>query len=132
VRAIRSAGGQVHFGYQNPVTSVTFFSVGMLPENEYYGRVDVVDYRAAGPPPLTAIEVLFRPGSEHRVRLVELRLEQLTPEIVTHLATLRELQFVVVEMPSAVVGADSPEVKKLSACRERLPGKIYPTFRPAS
>jgi hypothetical protein len=130
VRVIRAAGGQVHFGYQNPVTSGTYLSVGMLPENEYYGRVDVDNYRATGPPPLTASEVLFRPGSEHRVRLVEIQLEQLTPEVVAHLATLRELQFVVVDMPAGVLAADSPEVKQLSAYREQLPGKIYPSFRP--
>jgi hypothetical protein len=116
----------------NPPTSVLLgaLSFGMMPENEYYGAVDVGVFGTAEPPPLTASEVLFRPGSEHRVRLVEIQLEQLTPEVVAHLATLLELQFVVVAMPKGVLAADSPEVKQLSAYREQLPGKIYPSFRP--
>jgi hypothetical protein len=119
VRAIRAAGGKVHFGYQQPSAADTFISIGMLPQNEHFSQVDVRVSGSTEPPPLTASEVFFRPGSEHRVRMVEIELDQIS-----------ELQFVVVEMPAGVLKASSPEVKKLDTLRWQLPVKIYPSFRP--
>jgi hypothetical protein len=129
IQAIRAAGGKVHFGYQMPFTSSTFFSVAMLPEYHYFSFVEVSDHGTTDPPALTAREILFRPGSEHQVRLVELKLNDFTPELAETLQSLSELREVVVEMPSGMLPRDSPAGKKLAALQELLPGKVYPVVR---
>jgi hypothetical protein len=126
IQAIRAAGGEVHFGYQMPSTSSTYISVAMLPEFHYFPIVVVSHHGTKDPPALTAREILFRPGSEHQVRLVELKFEDFTPELAERLQSLSELREIVVEMPGGMLAMDSPAGKKLAALEEQLPGKVYP------
>jgi hypothetical protein len=127
VRAIAQAGGQVHYGFQEPSPSFSFISFAMLPECIYFSQIQVKDHGPTKPPP-GGVRELFLGNPDHCVSIVELQLEHMSPEMIDHLKSLAHLRFIVLDMPQGIIAKDSDEGRRLRELEKEFGGKLFPAY----
>ncbi len=125
--AISNAGGRVHLGYQNPqIGSSSHISVGMLPDYMYFSQYDLSLSSDAVEPRMSISEILLGPTNSHRVRAIELKLNQCTPELMLQLEQLQNLNIILIEMPG-ITARGSDDAKQLAAIKQRFGDRVWPT-----
>ena len=130
VAAVRAAGGQVFFTYQSPSQSTFYYSVAMLPGYTYLSQVQTEVDPSATPATPTISERILGSGTDHTVACVEIKLDQLTPEMADRLKSLRHLRTIVLLMPVGMVPEDSAEGRRLAELQAEFPGILYPAYNP--
>ena len=130
ISAIHKAGGKTYYGYQQPwIGSSTAISVAQLPGSVYFSQNDIVCTGTQTPPEATLAEFLLGVAKERRVTAVELPIGQATAQLQKELQSLRELQILVVEMPTMAASADSADVIRLGELKEQFGDKVWSTVR---
>ena len=127
VDAIAKAGGRVHFSFQEPSPSWSFYSVGMEPEFIYFSQVRVGRHGPKEPPRPNVIGVLIG-NTDNCVVIAELKLEHMSPAMIDHLKSLKHLRFIVLDMPLGVISMDSVEAQRLSELEKEFGGKLFSAY----
>jgi hypothetical protein len=128
VAAIHHAGGRVHYNYESPNTSTSWFSVAMLPGYQYFSQVRVLHHGASTPTASTVSQIILGTNIDSRVGVVELQLEQITPSIIAHLKSLSRLHTLILDMPAGMLPEDSDEVQTLKSLQKQFDGIVCPAY----
>ncbi len=127
IEAIKASGGVVHLNRHAPTTSSSFISVAMMPDYVYCNQVRVLRRHPAEARRPTLWE-LFLGVRDNRVRMIEMSLSQLKPDIIQQIKSLDDLNLLILRMPQPVFAKESDTGRKLSKLERQFPNKVYPTF----
>lgn len=130
VEHIRQVGGQVFYQYQTPMPSMPATNFAAGPRDFVFASVDITVDELAEVDTPTLYEAIMGRDEAKRVAAVRMNWDQLTPEMVAQLKTLRKLSIVVVDMPNMVLNMDSDDGKRLQAVQNEMPNKVFPAFGP--
>jgi hypothetical protein len=98
------------------------------PEHIYLSQVRITRHGAAQPPRPSLLEFVLGNDADRRVKIVELKLEDMSPTMIDHLKALKHLQFIVLHMPRSLVSQDSVEAQRVAELQGEFGGKLAPTY----
>jgi len=126
--AIHEAGGKTYYGYQQPwMGSTKFISMAMLPGVEYFSQHDLTCTGAQTQPELSLVEIFFGERKERRVNAVAMPIGQVTPQLEQLLHSLKELRYLVLEMPAMMTNDGSPEAQRLRELKAEFGDRVWST-----
>lgn len=126
IAAIERNGGVVHLNRHRPEVSITFISGARMPSYLYCEPIEVTRQAINDSPDRTywLSECLL--GTRHnRIRVVEIPIGRLTPELLRCLASLEDLDEIVLGLPRHMVAKDSTLGRLLLALQVRLGNKLW-------
>ncbi|MEM7312810.1 MAG: hypothetical protein AAF497_06635 [Planctomycetota bacterium] len=125
IAAIEQTGGTVHLNGHLPQVNSMFTSVAMLPDYVYCSQPTVsrhIPVKSFS----DSVWELFIGTSDNRVRIVEMAINEMTPDIVRHLHSLDDLNVIILDMPQGMFPRESELGNRLTELETEFKNRILP------